>query len=173
MMNYGMFGFGQAEPECPPGSDVWCYNPLVMHMRTRFPGVLSKGGATEIRDKFKLSLSEAGYIPTDNLQALKTPTQAVTDAVAGNQPALATTLPYQTLFADAILENIRVKAGGKPIILRPTIHAPPPPAPAPTRPMATRAGTLVPKPAGEIPWLWIGIGVVALGGIAFVAMRKK
>jgi hypothetical protein len=177
-----------------------------MHIRTAHFGVLNYGTRDQIRDVFRKSLKEAGYIPTSNLQVLVTPTGSVMGALRYFQPDLAKAMG-DILWQDAKTAN----ALAGQVILRPTTTtqiAPtikplplPTTAPAPTTaiklplmrlpttaptaaaaptaptmvPMELRTGEMIPVPVEEekkIPWVWIGVGAVVVGGVLLFALRK-
>jgi len=175
---FGHYGFGNAVPTegvCPAGGEAWCYNPLVMHIQQNHPGVLSKGSALDIRDTFKRSLREAGYIPTSDLNVLVTPTANVMGALHYYQPDLAKALG-STLWDDAVAANQQAQllAARIPIRLAPKA---PPTIPIRFFPPTTAArGAVIAPPMEEvpkeIPWLWIGVGVVVVGGLVLFATRK-
>ena len=176
----GHYGFGNGIPSettCPSGGESWCYNPLVMHIQQNHPGVLSTGSASDILNTLKLSLKEAGYIPTSDLNVLITPVAAVSGAVGHYQPYLKSAVCASTqdcaLWKSAVQAN--TEASQPQIALRkiariPTIKtvAPPP------SPSVARIATIAPLPAAksEIPWVWIGVGAAVLGGVIFLMTKK-
>lgn len=182
---YGSIGSLGAIDPCMGAGASWCWNPLVMHIKQRYPRVLEDGSVSQIRDTFKKALKSDGRIPTSNLDALKTPTRAVADAVAAYRGAFKTQLPYETLWPDAVLANMEAMGGLQ-------VKIPPAPMPmqeviAPTAARKPRIVLTLPGPSAEpagataeglvvgekkIPWLYIGAGALVLvGGVALLLRR--